>query len=103
MTAAIHLRDATDRPQSCAVGHPVAMNVSTWPLGDKLDLPRRVAQTLAGFRRPASVPVVFFSLVANRAHDDVVADDLEENDVSRAAEWNDQFARPTIAQFCPTA
>jgi hypothetical protein len=49
------------------------------------------------------VPVVFFPLVANRTHDDVVADDLEENDVARAAEWNDQFARATIAQFCSTA
>jgi hypothetical protein len=65
--------------------------------------PRRVAQAPAGFRRLASVPVVFFPLVANRAHDDVVADDLEENDVARAAEWNDQFARATIAQFCSTA
>ena len=39
--------------------------------------PRRVAQVPAGFRRIASVPVVFFPLVANRAHDDVVADDLD--------------------------
>jgi hypothetical protein len=49
------------------------------------------------------VPVVFFPLVPNRAYDDVVADDLEENDVARATEWHDQFARSTIAQFRPTA
>ena len=78
-------------------------SVWRWPLGDKRHWPRRVAQAPAGFRRLASVPVVFFPLVANRAHDDVVADDLEENDVARAAEWNDQFARATIAQFCSTA
>jgi hypothetical protein len=74
-----------------------------WPLGDKRHWPRRGAQAPAGFRRLASGPVVFFPLVANRAHDNVVADDLEENDVARAAEWNDQFARATIAQFCSTA
>jgi len=38
------------------------------------------------------VPVVFFALVPNRAHDDHVGDDLEENDIARATEWNDQFA-----------
>ena len=76
-----------------------SLNVCSWPLGDKRHCPRRGAQAPAGFRRLASVPVVFFPLVANRAHDDVVADDLEENDVARAAEWNDQFARATIAQF----
>ena len=41
--------------------------------------------------------------IRNRAHDDVVADDLEENDVACAAEGNDHFARATVAQFCPTA
>lgn len=80
-----------------------AVCVRFWPLGDKHHWPWRVAQAPAGFRRLASVPVVFFPLVANRTHDDVVADDLEENDVARAAEWNDQFARATIAQFCSTA
>jgi hypothetical protein len=43
-------------------------------------LPWRAAQAPAA-RRLASVPVIFFPLVANRAHDDnVVADDLKEND-----------------------
>jgi len=49
------------------------------------------------------VPVVFFPLVSNRAHNDVIANDLEQNDVARAPERNDQFARATVAQFCPTA
>jgi hypothetical protein len=67
----------------------------------QMSLPRRVA--LVGSRCFASVPVVFFALVTNRADEDVVADDLEENDVARATEWNDQFARATIAQLRPTA
>ena len=51
----------------------------------------------------ASVPVVLFSLVPNRAHDHVVANDLEENDVARATEWNDQLTRAAVAQFRPAA
>lgn len=39
----------------------------------------------------------------NRADDDVVADDLEENEIARATEWNDQFARVRIARLSPTA
>jgi hypothetical protein len=38
------------------------------------------------------VPIVFFPLVPSCAYDDDVVEDLEENDVVRATEWNDQFA-----------
>lgn len=92
-----------DNNQSEAAVRIRQANDGLWALGDKRHWPRRVAQAPAGFRRLDSVPVVFFPLVANRAHDNVVADDLEQNDVARAAEWNDQFARSTIAQFCSTA
>jgi hypothetical protein len=40
---------------------------------------------LAWSRPPDSVPVVLFPLVPDRAHDHVVADDLEEDDVARAS------------------
>lgn len=52
---------------------------------------------------PASVPVVLFPLVPNRAHDDVVADDLEENDVARPSEWDDQFPGSAITKLGSTA
>jgi len=77
------------------------------------DIIRRIQRTSMvfpkeGFRPQgtemlSSVPVVFFPLVSNRAHNDVIANDLEQNDVARAPERNDQFARATVAQFCPTA
>ncbi len=60
-------------------------------------------RALDAIRPPASVPVVLFPLVPNRAHDHVVADDLEENDVARATERNDQFAGAAITKFGPTA
>jgi hypothetical protein len=50
-------------------------------------------------RGMTSVPVVLFPLVPDRAHDNIFADDLEEDDVARAAEGNDQFARASIAQL----
>lgn len=62
------------------------------PLDDIRHLPSRAALAPAGSRRLASVPAVFFPLVPNCANDDVVADDLEEDDVARATERNNQFA-----------
>ena len=41
-----------------------------------------------GSMLPASAPMVLFPLVPNRAHDDVVADSLEENDIARPSEWD---------------
>lgn len=58
--------------------------------------------TRHGSLRLASVPKVLFPLVPYRADDHLVVDDFEENDVARAAKWDDQFARSTVAQFCPT-
>jgi hypothetical protein len=49
------------------------------------------------------VPVVLFPLVPYRTDDHKVTDDLEENDVARATEWNDQLTRTTIPQRRPTA
>jgi hypothetical protein len=73
------------------------------PFSERCHLPQRLALAPVGPRCLASVPVVLFPLVPNRAHDDCVGDDLEENDVARATERHDQFARATITQLRPTA
>jgi hypothetical protein len=71
--------------------------------GLRPDLAHRVVGGRTDVFVQASASVVLFPLVPNRAYDDVVANDLEEHDVARATEWNNQLARATIAQLCPTA
>ena len=48
---------------------------------------------------PDSVAVVFFVLVSNSTHDDIVADNFEQDNVARAAKRHDQLTRTAIAQF----
>ena len=56
-----------------------------------------------GSMLPVSVPVVLFPLVPNRAYNDVVADDLEENDVPRHSERDDQFPGSAVTKLGSTA
>ena len=88
--------------QPPAAGAPLA----GFPTGSHHALQRQISFALAlhadthqSALTCSLVPVVFFSLVPNRAHHDFVCDDLEENDVTRSTKWNDQFARATIAQL----
>jgi hypothetical protein len=56
-----------------------------------------------GETRANSAPIVFFALMSNRAYNNVVADDLEKDDVAKGSERDDQLARATAAQFCASA
>ena len=50
-----------------------------------------------------SVPVVLFTLMAERTDDHPVVDDLEKQHVTSATEGHDQLVGTTVAQLRPTA
>jgi hypothetical protein len=54
--------------------------------------------TIARVASALSMAVVFFALEANSTHDYIVADNFEQNDISRSAERHDQLTRTPVAQ-----